>query len=55
MTITTLCSDASVSLELGRRIALTEQRRRQGRASLSVIWNRLFARPQPVKLEPTHA
>ena len=42
----TLSSDAAVSLELGRRIAATEERRRRQHPSrLSLMWHRLFDRP----------
>ena len=54
MTINTLLSDPSIALELSRRIAITEQRRRQPRSPLGVIWSRLFER-HPVKLIRPHA
>ena len=55
MIINTLSSDPSIALELGRRIARTEERRRRQRhGSLSEMWNRLFER-HPVKLIREHA
>lgn len=51
----TVSSDAAVSLELGRRIARTEERRRNQRPSrLSVVWHRLWER-HPVKMIRAHA
>ena len=54
MIINTLSSDPAVSLELGRRIARTEQRRRQGRRTFGAVLSRLFSR-HPVKLIRAHA
>ncbi len=54
MIINTLSSNPAVSLELGRRIARTEQRRRQGRRTLGTLWNNLLSR-HAVKLVRAHA
>lgn len=56
MIINTLSSDPAVSLELGRRITLSEERLRLRRlhpSPLSAMWDRLFAR-HSVKLIRAH-
>ena len=56
MIIHTLSSDASIALELGRRIAKTDSRRsRRPRRSLGVMWSGLFVARPPVKLARTRA
>lgn len=55
MIINTLSSNPSLALELGRRIAATEQRRREPRVGLSAVWHRLFARQPAAKLVREHA
>ena len=56
MIINTLSSNPSVALELGRRIAETDRRRRESRGGgLSAVWQRLFARQPAVKLIGEHA